>query len=213
MAVLATDTWTGTTGASWAAQWSTPTTSGTALISNNKGALTPSGNGYKNTRVFLTGLAVRADTEVYVEVTAPSPLDETYVDISVRAQQNAEYYPSGYYVRFAPAAGNWYVFTGSGTSETNGTTIPFTYTAGATYGIRIQVVGTTINARMWNLTGAEPTTWGVTKTDTTYATGYVAIGAQSGVSTNPSALVDNMSVNDTIATVVAADTTSFFQFF
>lgn len=215
MAVLATDTWTGTTGASWAAQWSTPSTSGTAVISNNMGLLTPSGTGYKNTRSFLTGLAARADTEVYVEMTWGSPSVETYADVSVRAQQNSEYYPSSYFVRLNPVDTNWYLLLGYGTGEYGGVTVPFTYTAGATYGVRLQVIGTTINARVWNLAGAEPSTWGATKTGITdFATGLVALGNQSGNTTNPGVTFDNMSVNDTVTTTpVATDTTSFFQFF
>jgi hypothetical protein len=45
--------------------------------------------------------------------------------------------------------------------------------ANTRYSLRVQAQGTTLRARYWLTSGAEPGTWGVTITDATYASGFI----------------------------------------
>jgi YVTN family beta-propeller protein len=54
-------------------------------------------------------------------------------------------------------------------------TTPFTATTNTNYCLRVQVVGTTLNARVWATGQAEPANWMATATDATFASGRVGL--------------------------------------
>jgi hypothetical protein len=62
----------------------------------------------------------------------------------------------------------------AGTYTTLATT-PFTATAGTSYSLRFQVVGSTLSARAWATSGTEPSTWMVTATDTSLSSGFCGL--------------------------------------
>jgi hypothetical protein len=70
----------------------------------------------------------------------------------------------------------------SGATTIIGST-PFAATAGTSYSIRFQVIGTTLSARVWATGTTEPSTWMVTVTNSSLTSGYcgIRILAQSGV--------------------------------
>lgn len=70
----------------------------------------------------------------------------------------------------------------SGTVTTLGTAT-FAATAGTSYTLRFRVVGTSLNARVWQTGTTEPTNWMVTATDTALSSGFCGLRVQiaSGV--------------------------------
>ena len=67
----------------------------------------------------------------------------------------------------------------SGTPTTIGTT-PFTATAGTSYSLRFRMVGTTINAKVWATSTAEPANWIITSSDSTLSSGNCGLRMQLG---------------------------------
>lgn len=206
--VLATETFTGTTNAAWPSQWVAAAGKGT--IVGNAGQMVCADVGYVNLREVLTGPGQVANVESYSEhkVTA---LTEHYIYASVRTQNSATYNPAGYYLMLRPAdpSGGYEVGVGNGAAaSTQQGYGELTYIAGHTYGIRINVVGSTVKFRVWDLAGAEPAAWMNTITDATYSNGYFAVSQISGQTTNPVSLVDNVSLTTATATVVSSGTTT-----
>ncbi len=76
---------------------------------------------------------------------------------------------------------NWYKAYIDGTSliiqkKVSGTTttlntVSFSATNSATYSLRFQAIGTTLNARVWNASGSEPGSWMATATDSSFSSG------------------------------------------
>jgi hypothetical protein len=89
---------------------------------------------------------------------------------------------------------NWYKAYISGTTlviqkKVNGTTTTlstknFTATAGTSYTIRFDAVGSTLSAKVWQTGTTEPTNWISTVTDTSFTSGFcgIRIQLQSGIS-------------------------------
>jgi hypothetical protein len=73
-------------------------------------------------------------------------------------------------------------FNRSGVQVGSTVSTGLTYTAGDTWRLHVQCVGSTFRARTWNTTGSEPSTWQATWSDTAYLAGGYA-GLRSGVST------------------------------
>jgi hypothetical protein len=63
-------------------------------------------------------------------------------------------------------------------------TAPFAASAGTAYSLLSRMVGTTLSARVWAASGAEPASWMVTATDSSFAAGQcgLRIQLQGGVS-------------------------------
>jgi hypothetical protein len=52
---------------------------------------------------------------------------------------------------------------------------PFTATAGTSYTIHFRAVGANLTANIWVASGSEPSTWMLTATDTTFASGFAGM--------------------------------------
>lgn len=201
MVTLATETWTGTTGAAWPSQWVAGSTQGTATIQSNRGRLLADGNGYRRVNRFVN-VADATTSELYVEVTIAA-LTEHYVYAFLRSTVGDTPYPVGYGVVLTPAGTTYTMELGYGTGESVQSTAPLTYTAGATYGIRVRVDGYTFRSKVWNLTGSEPSAWPLTSTDTdsSFPSGKAWLGYMSGNAANAGAAFDNMLLTDGAATL------------
>jgi len=80
---------------------------------------------------------------------------------------------------------NWYKAYIDGANlyiqkKVNGTTanlasVAFTATAGTAYSLHFRVVGTTLTANVWASSGAEPSGWMVTASDSTLSSGYCGL--------------------------------------
>ena len=68
MTVLATETWTGSNGAAWPAQWSGTLGSGASrTIQGNRGRLTPIPSAWSgDARAYLSGMTATADVDIVV---------------------------------------------------------------------------------------------------------------------------------------------------
>ncbi len=69
----------------------------------------------------------------------------------------------------------------NGVGSQMGSLFTFSYVAGTVYWMRLQVIGTTINCRLWADGSSEPGTWNMSVTDTDLATGYIGINCSSPV--------------------------------
>jgi hypothetical protein len=94
-------------------------------------------------------------------------------------------------------------------STTLGTqpSLPYTYTAGAEFEVRAQVIGHTVRIKVWPAGQAEPTSWNhtVTVTDSPIATGEVGLsgsGFAGNTNVAPSFRYDNFAITDTQAFTV-----------
>lgn len=198
MTTLATETFTGANGSAWGAQWTTGMNQGTATIQSNAGRLLPSNIGYLTVQRFLN-IAAAGKCELYVEVTLPA-ITEQYVYVFIRADssQTGQYFATGYGVVLKPGDGTYYHEAAYGSGEYLQTAIPMTYVAGGRYGVRVNADGFTWKSKVWDLSGAEPTAWMATATDTdsAFPTGRVELASQSGQSSNPGVSFDNLTYTD-----------------
>jgi len=65
-----------------------------------------------------------------------------------------------------------------GGAATNLATAPFAATAGTAYSLRFRVVGTTLYAKVWAAASPEPSTWTITATDASLASGQAGLRIQ-----------------------------------
>lgn len=56
------------------------------------------------------------------------------------------------------------------------TQTPFAASGGTSYTLRFQIIGATLMARVWATSGSEPSTWMVTVSDNSFASGYAGLG-------------------------------------
>jgi hypothetical protein len=202
MATLATETWTGTTGAAWPAQWTVgwQTTFGT--IQANAGRLTTSGAAWDTSNARITSLSA-TNTEVLVTFTLSSVL-EHYPGVSVRASatnlaSDANLPASGYTVVFGAAWGDYGLDRSDGTNKARVQTAFITWTANTAYKLRLRAVGSQVQARVWLASAAEPSTWGIDYTDgSALGAGTVRFNAQQGGATTPVKFItfDDLTVTD-----------------
>lgn len=200
MATLATESFTGTTGAAWGSQWTAGAANGSATIQANAGQLLPSGTGYKRVSRQLSGMATATLTEVYVEMTLKA-VTEHYPVINVRSTTDTGAYPTGYFIQFYPPGNSWQILAGYGTGTYgNAASVTSTAVANHVYGIRLRAEGYVISAKVWDITAGatEPTSWQSTWTDTDSAnpSGKVSLSIGSGNTTNPAVTFDNLTVTD-----------------
>jgi hypothetical protein len=208
VAVVATETWTGSNGAAWPGQWTTQLgTAAVADIQTNEGRLLTSTAAYSaGANALLSGMTAIADSEAYAEILFQNPLTEQYGKVAVRvsglpAAATTDYPPNGYFAEIYPnASGSWNVQRVVGSTKTSLATAAYTTTAGTAVAVRLRVVGSVVSFRIWNVGSSEPGTWTYTGTDgTPYSTaGKVFMSAQNGGSTGAKAVIfDNLSVDDT----------------
>jgi hypothetical protein len=77
-------------------------------------------------------------------------------------------------------------------------TVPFAHVAGTFVRVRFQVIGSTIRARVWAVTGTEPGDWNMTTTDTAITSasnvGFRGFSNTGNTNVNPQARFDNFKV-------------------
>jgi hypothetical protein len=143
-----------------------------------------------------------ADAEVYVTYVVPSNTDYYgFVSLRLDAFQASAAEPvNGYTLLWL--VGDIWVRRYVGSSWTDVVTqgpSGLTPTAGMTVGVRFQIVGAVIKARMWDTAGAEPSTWAINVTDgSPYNTaGKVGLSLFNGsVGGVHSVLFDDLLVQD-----------------
>lgn len=76
----------------------------------------------------------------------------------------------------------------------------FSYSAGTAYNMRVLQIGSTILAKVWLGSSAEPSAWTVSATDSSFASGKFGCGTDTVVATNST--FNNFIITDTRNTVM-----------
>ena len=169
-AVLFSDTFTSADGAPWSAAWGTGVSNGTVDTQSGAGriAVTDVANAYG--RAQLTGLAARADSELLTSYSWSSNTALTYLSVYLRGSggwQNAYRPRNGYGLQLQSNSGTVTVqenlngVTSTIQSVTGGQAV----TTGKQW-LRLRVVGSTIQFKIWADGTTEPAAWKATNTDT-----------------------------------------------
>jgi hypothetical protein len=132
---------------------------------------------------FLDTIPLITDVDVYLEFTSPvvtvtgGPLLPG--GAALRESSSADFV----YARVEIAVGNTIslgIRTGAGASLVAQAATGVAYSAGTKYSVRIRAEGSTVRARLWNTSVAEPTTWLVTATGVPAVPGGVGIRTALG---------------------------------
>lgn len=169
-ASLMVDQFTGTTGNWSTSLWTTATNP-------------PTGTGYGATLSSNTGLIATSTTALSRISRAANITSPTDVNISFSFQFDAST-PSNLTVwgranslldsqtgySLGITKGQYFLSKWASYSATDfsGSPATFNFSIGTWYSARFRCVGTTIQARLWLASSAEPATWGITATDSTY---------------------------------------------
>jgi PKD repeat protein len=196
---LATDGFGRETSGGWGmadvgGAWAITGGAGNAAVTGGTGVLTVAAG--KNVGAALPVSAQDVAAQVDVALRQPASGGGTYVNLAVRRMGTSDY-----------RARLWFTAKGSvqlsvsrvvsGTETVLKTvTLPGTYTAGQVLRVRLDAAGsgtTTLQAKAWAVSGAEPADWQVSATDATAALqaagGLYVLGYASGSSTATQAVV------------------------
>jgi len=181
-----TETWTGTTGASWPAAWTIDY--GTGSIQANRGRLTGFSGGIGRTRQTAMS-AITGNFDITVTASAGGP--NTMIGMGDTWNPFDVYPQNGYVMEFqasASTAGFGWIYLRNGGSRTTlaNTSSALGTTAGPNgYKVRFQRTGSTVRMRVWSDGASEPGTWDLSATDSTVTaalTFYLAFSGNDTVS-------------------------------
>jgi hypothetical protein len=194
--LLAQDTWTGSTGAAWAGQWTTM--AGTQTIQANAGRVTAAtSNAFDKGRADLTGMTGSGtfDLSFTLLSTAGSQVNQ-FAAVSIASSNdivggdasNGWYPHTGYAVELqystTAAASTLGMYSlDAGPQTLLGTAVTVTATFSTRYSLRVQKLGTTLRAKLWTSGATEPDTWTNTQTVTNTYSGIVGLTVGNGAVT------------------------------
>jgi hypothetical protein len=202
--IIASETWTGTTGAAWPSQWSQAWGGGTPTIQSGAGAYPSTSTAYSGGHINLSGMSAIDNTDLTCTVVMGAAGVEQYAIFSIDGSgtdSSGAYYPNQCYALQLNYKATNTASTLTLHQSTNGTatqlaTFTKTLTGTTVYNVRVQRLGTTLRGRVW--TGTEPSTWDITYTLSTAYTGKVALGVSAGsVAAVRTATFDNLTVTNT----------------
>lgn len=212
MAQILSSAFTGSNGAAvagWALQ-----TGGTFQTVNNRGVLTPASAGYSPCIAVNTAAAV-ADSEVYITFTTNATIAESYTNVILRSPSpNTQYNATGVYIAFVPTDTSYQVNVADANGNvTNLKYVGMTYAPNTTYGVRLRVVGSGVQTKVWPLTQNEPD-WQFSGTQTVVtAAGHLALETISGSAGVVPAIFDDLTLYDAnrgVTGVLAGAMSNFF---
>jgi chitodextrinase len=167
--VLFSETWPDADGSPWPAAWTTSGASATIDTQAGAGRLLVSDVAGGYGRAQLTGLASQADSDLLTSFQWSSNTAASYLNVFLRGSggwQNAYRPKNGYGIQLQSNSG-----TVSVMKNVNGTVTTLQNVAGAQslstgkQWLRLRVVGSTIQFKIWTDGAAEPTGWASTLTD------------------------------------------------
>jgi hypothetical protein len=207
MATLATETWTGSNGAAWPAQWTSPT-AGTATIQSNTGQLLPAATSYASNAIWLTGQTSTVDFDLTCDVGFAGSNVEQYVGVGMSVAAGLSAFDmapvDGYNVQFLPSAANFHVVRTVASSGSNlSGDIAYTYTSGTRVNVQLTRAGGVISVFVWNVGSGKPGTanWSGTDGSPIASAMKVWLGNSNGSpTTQRSATFDNLTITDNVAT-------------
>lgn len=199
---VAVETWNGTVGAPWPAQWTVTApsagaqpgaiTAGSAAITGTQqGQITTGATAFSvGPTALLSGMPVTRDTEVTLDVGFDTYTADAYAALNVRSagflRATSDYVTAnGYYLALinepvAGTGGAWELGRVVGGVKTVLRRTPYTYTGRVR--VRLQTLGASVAVRVWDVSAVEPTAWGWIVTDPApyLGDGRVLLTAQAG---------------------------------
>lgn len=205
--ILATETWTGTDGSAWPAQWTIVSagTATSATIQSNQGQLNSGTAVYGSEYADLTQMTTSANQDLFITITAMPASSSATISLCIDADGQYGYSLSLY--TYGGATGGFYIqrtSAGTGTSLVDFQSIPLE--AGSYY-VRFQVINGVVKFKYWLTSASEPTGWTATATDVSpLPPGKMSLSAQyiSGGTSNSSVNFDNLTLTDGAAAAVVA---------
>lgn len=213
---LATETFTGTDGASWPAQWTITPNSGAATIQSNAGRLDPvSATAYATGPwAYLSGMTATVDTDLLFAATFSST-GEQYLNFAVRSTGvvDGNGYPDNcYFIQMDAGTGGGYFgvirnINGTRTDLTPSGTWnrAFSVTIGQKMWLRLRVIGSAITVTHWADGVAEPSTatWQLAADPSPYSSAGQPFFVTVNGATGPQVVtLDNVTVTDGTASQV-----------
>ena len=209
MAVVFTDSFTGSDGASWAADWSTAVSNGSATIQGNAGALSVNDVSGASAKAMLTAPTALQDMDLTLSYQWSANTARAYLDFWVRGSGGwrGNYGPRdgiGFEL-YSDSATGYLQHSVAGTTTNLLTMTSLQTVTTAKQWLRFRVVGTTVSVKVWLDGVSEPSAWSYTYTDsTTFADGLPTIavnraGTNSGVKT---VTIDDLVLTDATDTPV-----------
>jgi hypothetical protein len=174
---------TGTNGAAWGSEWTVgaQSASSTQTIDTNRGKqITGAAGGYTDWMASYLNFGTVQNGTVIGTFATTNVATEHYGDVMFRSTDNLTS-GNGYALDFTPASSVFEIgkYVSGSYSAIAGATVSFTYANNTVYNWKIDFSGSTLRAKIW--TGAEPTAWNITITDTTYtAAGRVGLAVYGG---------------------------------
>ena len=180
MAIVVSDSFTGSTGAAWSSSWTQSKSTGasTATIDANRGKHVTSASGsYADSRADRLTWGTTVDAIITGTINFPA---DTEAFAQVHFRQTTTNFTNGYFFSIEPSYNTIRFYKRvSGTQSGLGTATTFTLNASTTYSWKVEATGTTLRAKVW--TGSEPGSWTVSITDSSHtAAGYVGLEFDGG---------------------------------
>jgi hypothetical protein len=203
----ATETFTGTNGAAWPAQWTTAVnTGGVVDIQTNTGRLVSSPGSYTlDNKAYLNGMTAVKNMDITLDVSFPDVTNEQYLFIFLRSDDTvaANVPPNGYELLIKPWNGVDTFAVRKKVSNVNtnisGDLNLGAFTASTAKRVRFQVIDDTLKVKVWDPAGAEPGTWFWSATDNSLSanTGKVLLQMNSGnAAASRTVNIDNITVTN-----------------
>jgi len=199
---LFSDLFTGTNGAAWSSDWTTTSSAGSATIASNGGQLAFNNSSGAYARAQLNGLADRTDSDTTMSYQWGPGSGKGYLNIFTRGSggwQNAYRPTTGYGIELNPTSSTVTIKKNVNGTVTNVRSVSgVNATSTAKQWLRLRVVGSTIQFKIWADGTTEPTAWNATVTDTTVTTaGQLFIG---WVRSGSSSAARNVTIDDLTVT-------------
>ncbi|MFZ0160051.1 MAG: fibrinogen-like YCDxxxxGGGW domain-containing protein [Kineosporiaceae bacterium] len=167
--VVFSDTFTAADGSAWSAPWLTSATNGSAAVAGQSGRLAIDDVSGASARAQLT-TAAQSDADLLLSYRWSAATPGAYLTVCLRGSggwQNTYRPRSGYGVQLTSSSSSVTVQKNvNGTLSTLRTVSGAQSVSTATQWLRLRVVGSTIQFRIWTDGQAEPGTWRSTDTDT-----------------------------------------------
>lgn len=201
--ILFADSWTGPDGTDWPAQWTLgkqPGGGGGATIVGNQGRLsTGTAGGFSGADAVSRRWVNKAvDTEVLVRLTNRDV--GGFPRLMFRHDASVFDGTSGYQLQINASTGYQWIRRVAGTSAVNlGSRVPFTLPTNASRWVRVRVIGSVLQARMWVDGADEPDSWPAGTDlidDAITAPGYLGLYLGGGSAASRSLDFDDLEVID-----------------
>jgi len=168
-ALLFSDTWSGGDGAAWSTPWVTSTSNGTVSTSGGAGTMSFSDVSGAYARAQL-GATATADTELLTSYRWNENTANSFLTVYLRGSggwQNSYRPKNGYGLQLSPTSATVLVVKNvNGTTSTIHSVTGAQTVSTAKQWLRLRVVGSTIQFKIWTDGQSEPSAWTATDTDT-----------------------------------------------